>query len=172
MNFRYADKDNKCFMIIWAFQSLQTGKSVRPYHSVCVINTNNIDKNTLNDLKIKLSKLFLTRAHSREHISILIPTCNDATETNGTLEVKFVAHLHLSFTSNTRCAEVSVQSATMCHANANLRGFKYTKLACTISENSFENPAFWNYLFALMSMSSSVSAHIFLGTMYCINPII
>lgn len=105
MNFRYADKDNKCFIIIWAFQSLQTtlnismsGKSVRLYHSVCIINTNNIDKDNLNDLKVKLTKLFLTRARNREHISILIPTCNDATETNKILEVKFVAHLHLTFT--------------------------------------------------------------------------
>jgi len=106
MNFRYTDKDNKCFILLWACQCLQTtldislpGKSVRLYHSVCVINTNNIDKDNLNNLKVKLSKSFLTRAWSRERISILIPICNDATETNTTSEAEFVAQLHFSFTS-------------------------------------------------------------------------
>lgn len=105
MNFRYVDKTNKCCMVIRAFQSLQTtlnismpGKNIRLYYSVCIINTNNIDKDNSNNLKVKLWKLFLTRAHGSKHISILIPTCNDDIETNWTLDVKFVAHLHLSFT--------------------------------------------------------------------------
>lgn len=71
-------------------------RSVRLYQSVCTVNTNNNDTYFLKDLKVKPSKLFLSRVHSGEHISSFISTHNDATETNRIFEVKCVAHLYIN----------------------------------------------------------------------------
>lgn len=76
-----------------------SGKSIRLHHSVCIININSIDIDNFKHLKVKLSKLFLARIQSRDHISVLIPTHNDEKEKSRNFEVKYIAHLHFPLTS-------------------------------------------------------------------------
>lgn len=61
--------------LLWAFQNPQTtlnisisGRSVRFYQAISIVNTNNINKDNLNDFKVKLSKLFLTQLSIHQHL--------------------------------------------------------------------------------------------------------